>query len=379
MQSIQQSKQQANESAPKFPLTQIYFYLTEGCNLACSHCWIAPKFDPQGNQFQVLPLQLFYSVIKEAKLLGLSGVKLTGGEPLLHPDFLAMLEIVKKENITLYLETNGILCSADIAGEIGKIDNPFVSVSLDGANAVIHDRLRGVAGAFDKTISAIKNLVQHSIKPQVIMSIMQGNVDQVESLIKLSEDLGAESVKFNIIQPTGRGKAIRASANGLEIKDIIELGRKVETELATKTSLKLFFDYPVAFRSLRTIAAGDGCGVCSILSILGVLPTGEYALCGIGSHIPELIFGKAGKDKLADIWQGNETLNQLRAGLPVDLSGICRSCLMKYFCLGSCIAQNYYRTKSLWSPFWFCEQADSVGLFPDSRIDFSSKNHSQVL
>jgi SynChlorMet cassette radical SAM/SPASM protein ScmF len=256
------------------------------------------------------------------------------------------------------------------------LNNPFVSVSIDGADALTHDRVRGVAGAFEKATSAVKHLADNGVNPQVIMSIMQSNADQLEAVIELAEKLGADSVKFNIIQPTGRGKTIRDSASGMEVKDLILLGRKVETELAAKTELKLFFDYPVAFRSLKTFASGDGCGVCSILSILGVLPTGEYALCGIGSHIPELVFGKAGQDKLAYAWQKDETLRQLRSGLPVNLTGICSTCLMKYYCFGSCIAQNYYRTNSLWAPFWFCEQAHSFGLFPESRLDFSSKNPS---
>jgi hypothetical protein len=41
---------------------------------------------------------------------------------------------------------------------------------------------------------------------------------------------------------------------------------------------------------------------------------------------------------------------------------------MKEICLGSCLAQNYYGSKSLWEPFWFCEEALSRGLFPESRL-----------
>jgi hypothetical protein len=36
--------------------------------------------------------------------------------------------------------------------------------------------------------------------------------------------------------------------------------------------------------------------------------------------------------------------------------------------LGSCIAQNYYRGKSIWAPYWYCEQARNQGLFPETRI-----------
>ena len=48
--------------------------------------------------------------------------------------------------------------------------------------------------------------------------------------------------------------------------------------------------------------------------------------------------------------------------------GICAKCLMKDQCLGACIAQNYYRTESLWAPFWFCDAAEEEGLFPETRL-----------
>ena len=47
----------AHQFAPS--LTQMNFYLTEGCNLACRHCWLAPKFDPAGNRYAKLPVTLF--------------------------------------------------------------------------------------------------------------------------------------------------------------------------------------------------------------------------------------------------------------------------------------------------------------------------------
>jgi len=360
---------QKTSSSEKFPLTELYFYLTEGCNLACSHCWLAPKFDPNGSSYPVLPLELFEKIITEARPLGLTGVKLTGGEPLLHPDILAIMQLIHREELSLTLETNGMLCTPEIAGEISRLDNPFVSVSLDGADAETHDTVRGVTGAFQKSTTAIQHLVGNDIKPQIIMSIMQRNVDQVEAVIDLAENLGASSVKFNIIQPTARGKAFHDTSNGMDVEDLLRLGRHVDSVIAKNTDLQLFFDYPAAFRPLSRIASNEGCGACGILSILGVLPSGKYALCGIGSHVKELIFGRAEKDSLAEVWLKNPILNQLRSGLPARLTGICGECLMKNHCLGSCIAQNYYRTDSLWSPFWFCEQAEAKGLFPKSRLN----------
>ena len=79
------------------------------------------------------------------------------------------------------------------------------------------------------------------------------------------------------------------------------------------------------------------------------------------------MFGKVGEGGLPTLWGANPVLQTLRKGMPNLLEGVCASCLMRRVCLGSCVAQSYYRTGSLWAPFWFCQQADETGLFPDSR------------
>lgn len=351
-------------------LTQLYFYLTEGCNLACRHCWLAPKFDPDGSRYASLPVELFETAIHEAKPLGLQGVKLTGGEPLMHPEFPRLLEIVRQAELGLTIETNGLLMTPALAQEIARFPKRFVSVSLDGADAETHEWVRGVEGSFEAAIDALRKLAKAGMKPQVIFSVMRHNAHQVEKIIRLAEDLGAGSVKFNVVQPTERGEKIHESVDGvLTVEELIILGRRIETELAGDTRLQLFFDYPQAFRSLSRIANGDGCGTCSILHILGITSGGAYALCGIGEHTPELVFGRVGKDGLDEIWQTHPVLASLREGLPARLEGVCSRCLMKKLCLGSCLAQNYYRSGSLWTPFWFCQQAESLGLFPASRLN----------
>jgi len=357
-----------NEELKKYPLNQLYFYLAEGCNLACRHCWIEPKFDAEGKKYPVLPVELFETAIREAKPLGLNSVKLTGGEPLLHPQFSTLLEIIRREELALTIETNGLLCTPEIAADIAQSPDRFVSVSIDGADAATHEWVRGVSGSFERARQAVSNLVAVGISPQIIMSIMPCNVGQVDAMIRMAEDLGASSVKFNIVQPIARGERLHENDDTLGIEALIKLGRHVEMELAKNTEVNLFFDYPMAFRAMSRIACGDGCSVCGILGILGVMASGHYALCGIGEHISELVFGRAGTDRLEAVWLENPTLNELRSGLPDGLDGVCSRCLMKHRCMGSCIAQNYYRTESFWGPYWFCEQAKKKGLFPESRI-----------
>jgi SynChlorMet cassette radical SAM/SPASM protein ScmF len=360
-----------NRAAPREnipPLNHLYFYLTEGCNLACRHCWLAPKFDPDASRYPTLPVELFEAAIREAKPLGLSSVKLTGGEPLMHPQFTRLLEIARREELRLVIETNGLLCTPQIAAEIAKSSQRFVSVSMDGVDAATHEWVRGVEGSFEAARQAVRNLVAVGIRPQIIFSVMRANAHQVDGAVHMAEELGASSVKFNVVQPTARGEALHEADGALSVEELIALGHHVDVELTLTTELRLFFDYPMAFRPLRRFISGDGCSVCGIFGILGVIASGHYALCGIGEQVEEMVFGVVGEDALETVWQENEVLNALRAGLPAQLEGVCAQCLMRGRCLGSCVAQSYYRTGSLWSPFWFCEQAEEAGLFPNSRL-----------
>jgi len=348
------------------PLRQLYFYLTEGCNLACRHCWLAPKLDATGNHYPTLPIELFETAIREAKPLGLSTVKLTGGEPLLHPHFTHLLKIVRREELGLRIETNGLLCSPEIAAEIAKSPKRFVSVSIDGVDAATHERIRGIQGSFQAALQAVENLAAAGIRPQIICTLMRSNAGQVDTMVSMAEKVGAASVKFNVVQPTARGEKLHEVQETLSIAELIKLGRHVERELAPMTKLRLLFGYPQAFRALSRIANGDGRGVCGILGILGVLAVGSYALCGIGKQVPDLVFGEVGKDQLEEVWQRHPILTELRAGLPERLEGICALCLMKHRCLGSCVAQNYYSKGRL------CKQAEEARLFPISRMGVRS-------
>jgi SynChlorMet cassette radical SAM/SPASM protein ScmF len=355
-------------SGPSYPLNTLYFYLTEGCNLACRHCWIAPTFQTGERKFPSLDVDLFRSILTQAKALGLGGVKLTGGEPLLHPRIRELIEIVKAENLRLTMETNGVLCTPELARLIASCRNSFVSVSLDGADSETHEWMRGVEGCYSQALRGIRNFVDVGIHPQVIMSIVRRNREQMEHVVRLAELAGANSVKFNLVQPTARGVRMHEEQETLSIEELIETGHWVETTLSASASIRLHYSHPVAFRPQSKMFAPDGgCGTCGIFSILGVLADGSYALCGIGEQVPDFIFGHAAKDRLEDVWRETPMLKEIREGLPARLEGICGTCLMRRFCLGSCIAQNYYTHKSLWAPFWYCDQAQRAGLFPGSR------------
>ena len=350
------------------PLAEIYFYLTEGCNLRCRHCWIMEELESGPQSKAVLDLKLFESILEQARPLGLRAVKLTGGEPFLHPRIDRLLEIIQAAQLRLVIETNGVLLTPALAGLVASCNQPFISVSLDGVDAETHEWVRRVPGSYQAAVKGIGYLVEAGIRPQVIFSIMRKNRGQVEDIARLAQKLGARSLKFNIIQPSPRGDRMREEEETLTLAEVVNLGHWVEHELALAINLPLVLGYPPAFSPLKRIIGTNGIrSSCGITGIIGVLANGSYALCGIGSHIPELVFGHASRDRLEDVWQTNPVLQEIREGLPQRLGGICQDCLLRSRCLGFCLAQNYYQSHNLWTPYWFCQQAEEAGLFPHSR------------
>lgn len=363
-------KQKIESPQCGYYLSNIYFYLTEGCNLKCRHCWIAPQYEKGTEKelkYPFLDFDLFKSIIRQGKELGLSSVKLTGGEPLIHPNIMEIIEYVIDSNLKLTIETNGIECTPKIVEKIASSVNPFVSVSVDGAKKETHEWVRGVNGSFENAIRGIRNLVNAKIKTQVIMSVMKYNVNEMHDVIKLAEREGCESIKFNLVTPTERGKRMEERGETLSIDELVKTGEWIEKEMEKITNIRIFYSHPVAFRPLGRLFTSSN-GRCGIKNLIGVLGSGKYALCGIGESVQELIFGDAREDKLADVWNNNEILNSIRKSLPYNLKGVCANCLMKNICLGSCVAMNYYRSKDLFAPFWYCARAHDAKLFPTTRL-----------
>jgi len=370
------SKQNNKVPLPKcgYYLNTIYFYITEGCNLNCRHCWIAPRFHGKNSKVisPFVSCELFKNIIYQAKELGLGGVKLTGGEPLIHPEIEKILDFIKQEDLQLTIETNGTKCTPVLAEKISQCKYPSVSVSLDGADAKTHEWVRGVRGSYKTALQGIRNLVNANLRPQIIMSIMRHNVEQLEAVVRLAEKENVGSIKLSLVTPTARGKQLHDAGEALSIKELLDLGKWIENKLVPSTELTVVYSHPMAFKPLNKVFQPSGS--CGIFGIIGVLGSGKYALCGIGETVPELVFGHAEKNKLADVWNNNKVLQDIREGLPRDLKGICGDCLMKQNCLASCVAMNYYRHQDLFAPHWYCEEAHKIGLFPAARILPNSKS-----
>ncbi len=359
----------------KYPLTSLYFYLTQGCNLKCRHCWINPKYQTLSEAVLAISVENFTECINQALPLGLESVKLTGGEPFLHPEIGKLLDIIHKKKLRPVIESNGCLITKKLACKIKECIDPFVSISIDSTDKETHEWFRGVKGCYQEAVRGLQYCVQADLPTQIIMSIVRKNKDHIDDMIKFAIDNGCESVKFNIVQPTERGKNIYKNNENLTTEEYIEIGQYISAELQPKTKIRLVYSIPPAFLPLSYMLSGykHGCDSgCAIKNILGVLWNGNISICGIGENVDELILGEIDSaDKragLENIWNNNKIIDIIRKGLPEKVEGVCTECMFQKICFGYCPANNYYSTKNIFAPGWFCQNAYEKGLFPDKRL-----------
>jgi radical SAM protein with 4Fe4S-binding SPASM domain len=80
-----------------------------------------------------------------------------------------------------------------------------------------------------------------------------------------------------------------------------------------------------------------------------------------------LIYGHIEKDDLREVWCTSPGLARLREQIPAQLEGICGRCLHRDICLGTCVANTFHAVGRLNAPHQFCDRAEALGLFPESR------------
>jgi SynChlorMet cassette radical SAM/SPASM protein ScmF len=351
------------------PLRAFYLYMTTGCNLCCRHCWITPTFvDGEPSPGKFISLELLRQAVSEAKPLGLCSVKLTGGEPLIHPEFREIALFLQQQGIRVDMESNGTLIDAPMARFLhDEASVWFVSVSLDSIDPAKHDDFRGVRGSYDAALRGIKNLVGAGYRPQVIMSPHRGNVNEVESMVHLAEELNAGSVKFNPVTNAGRGRQMHEHGEALEYEEYRQLLRFVNGDLQSRSRLRLAISAPPALLTADDLLHNRWRGVCNVANIMGLLGSGDMALCGIGSSVPALRYGRLVEDTLRDVWESAPLLHEIRKGLLGPFPGICDDCIHASFCRTGCLAMNYMDSGKLFAPSPWCEEAAHRGEFPQTR------------
>lgn len=169
--------------------------ITERCNFNCLHCYEA--VDNQIPRSE-MSLSSCRELLKEAADCGIQNIKLTGGEPLIHKDFMDIVKSVYEYGMTVdSINTNAFFVTGDLCDQLRALDNNILfNVSYDGAG--YHDWMRGKKGAEKDLLEKIKLLVDCGFSVRAAMTLNRVNAGAALETMQRMEELGVR--EFRIIR-----------------------------------------------------------------------------------------------------------------------------------------------------------------------------------
>lgn len=167
-------------------------YITYDCHLKCPHCFLVQKNEI--NRYR-LSFETIANLINQAETHGVYTIIIAGGDPLLHPDFLKIVKLIKSKKMIPLVACTGINLNNNMIQKIVKCGIPTLQISLDGATAETHDRIRRV-GNYEEVCSAARRIVASGLNLNIALCIHKANTHEVNELFKLCLKLGAYSVKL---------------------------------------------------------------------------------------------------------------------------------------------------------------------------------------
>ena len=173
-------------------------YLTERCNSKCITCdyWQTGTTD--------MALDLALRLARELPELGCQEVLLSGGEPLFHPEWQAILEAMAAAGLRVTLVSNGLLVPkyADtVATTVAEL-----VLSLDGARPETYQAIRGVNG-LEVVLEGAREMVRRGVPVVFRCTLQHGNFREIPELVELSRDIGARLSFLAVDTTTGEAFA----------------------------------------------------------------------------------------------------------------------------------------------------------------------------
>lgn len=325
--------------------SKVYFEITRRCNLKCKYCYNNSHI----NFAKELGKEQIFKLIDELYNAGTFEIRLTGGEPTLHPDFFEIVQYISDKGFFLSLGTNGVWPD-DTIQQIIKTNIKTIIISLDGTETY-NDRSRGM-GTFKAIVSTIKKLKTLSTANLKINSVLcKENKHQIDEIIALSDSLGIDGVNFAPLRISGRatdgiyGTPLTAMEMYSVVTKITELRKhckvKIQTYFDIIESPTLSEKFPSSIINNKSCAAG--------IEVAAISPFGEIYGCVVSpanelEDSPAKRLFTAGsilEGSFTDIWLDSSRWDIYR-NMNINKSKKCLQCShYSKNCFGNCVVDSY--------------------------------------
>jgi Fe-coproporphyrin III synthase len=172
---------------PERTLPLVTFYLSERCNSRCVTCdyWRHGKLDAS--------LESVLRVLPDLQRLRTRVALLSGGEPLLNPEWQAMAGALRGAGVQVWLLTAGLALAKHAAAAARLCDS--ITVSLDGTHAATYRAIRGL-DAFDKVCEGIRAVVARGAAVSLRVTLQRANYAELPEFVALARELDVRQISF---------------------------------------------------------------------------------------------------------------------------------------------------------------------------------------
>jgi MoaA/NifB/PqqE/SkfB family radical SAM enzyme len=298
----------------------VHLELTDRCDQGCVHCFADVADAERSDTGLQLTLEELDRLFGDLAALGAYRLGVTGGEPLMRPDLLEVLDNALTHGLVPCVTTNGLLLDEPLARELGARPLAWLNVSLEGATAAAHDRVRG-AGTFARVLANLRLLRAHA-RFTLAFTVTRQSARQVEACAQLAREVGAAAAVFRPLYPVGRAcdhpelmPSYAEYAGALERLDATTASTGGELEV-----IEPFGPLSRAATQAR-VYPGPGCGAANLVA--SVSCTGVVNPCSFLG--PAHDAGSIRERPFAEIWQHSPVFKRLRGSPDEAFEGGCRA------------------------------------------------------
>lgn len=283
------------------PLQHLFIEMTQLCNEHCRHCGSRCGDSMPKDSLSKDEIVTFLSDLSKKIDPASFQLCITGGEPLLRPDFFEIMEQANALGFHWGMTSNGTLIDKECAHRLYQAGMKTISISLDGLRDT-NDWFRQKAGGFDAALNGAKNLIEHGgfNHVQITTVVTKKNIDELEELYHLLLANGIRSWRVVNIDPIGRAKEqpdlILDSDDYVRMFQFIKEKRSIgQMRVDYGCSHYLGVEYEGEVRPWYFICKAG-------LTVASIMYNGDIGACLDIERRPELIQGNIRRDDFLDVW-----------------------------------------------------------------------------
>ncbi len=326
-------------------LDNIVWELTLRCNARCMHCGSSAGSDRPDNLSEEENLRIC-DELAEAKC---RKVTLIGGEVFLNPSWRKIVQRLSEHGIYVAIVTNGLFLDEEKIKFFASNKTECIGISLDGATAESHDKIRNVHGIFDRIFSMKGLLKKYKIPVVAISTITNLNILELPKLFKLLSHSFFDGWQIQIGSPYGRMHE-NLGLSELEYY-IVGIFIALAQHRIKRKAFEVFGMHDIGYYSdvipqSVNISKYDWNGCPAGKYVMGIRSNGMVTGC-LSIYNDDFLEADLRKKSVKDIWCDPDFCSwNRRYNRSKKLTGYCQECPFSTVCCAGCssIADSYYNT-----------------------------------